>query len=131
MPRQTFQEPAQELWYPMMKLQIAKNVRFLGPGCRELMRLIRRHGSVRLACEEMEMSYSKAWRILNTLEAEAGFAVLSRKTGGKSGGETTLTPQGEDLLTRFEAYESECRAAMQAIFRRHFAKEAGITDEAD
>ena len=124
-------EQAREVWYPVAKLQIARNTRFLGPGCRDLLRLIGRHGSVRLACEDMELSYSKAWRILNTLEAEVGFPVLHRKTGGKSGGETTLTPQGEELLRRFEDYEAECREAIRTIFYRHFSKEAGITHEAD
>lgn len=123
-------EEARECWYPLVKLQIAKNVRFLGPGCRDLLRLVHRHGSVRLACEEMEMSYSKAWRILNTLEKEAGFPVLCRKTGGKSGGESTLTHQGEELLRRFEDYETECRAAVLEIFHRHFPKEAQSADEA-
>ena len=117
-----------ELWRPLIKLQVAKNVKFIGPGCRDLLRLIREHGSVRLACEAMELSYSKAWRILNTLEAEAGIKVLTRRQGGKSGGETTLTPEGDQLLTRFEAYEAECHQAMQHIFQRHFAKEAGASE---
>jgi len=113
-------------WHPMTKLQIAKTVKFLGPGCRDLLRLIQENGSVRLACEAMKLSYSKAWRILNTLEAEVGFTVLSRRPGGKSGGETALTPEGEVLLERFDAYERECRAAVETIFCRHFAKEAGM-----
>ncbi len=113
-------------WHPMVKLQISKTVKFLGPGCRDLLRLIQKHGSVRLACEAMELSYSKAWRILNTLEAEVGFAILLRRPGGKRGGETTLTPEGETLLNRFDAYELESREAVEEIFFRHFAKEAGI-----
>lgn len=122
MPEELMEKP----WRPLVKLPIAKTVKFMGPGCRDLLKLIRENGSVRLACEAMEMSYSKAWRILNTLEAEVGYAVVSRRPGGKKGGETTLTPQGEALLARYEAYEAECREAVEAIFRRHFPKEAGI-----
>ena len=118
----------EEAWQPLVKLQIAKNVKFIGPGCRDLLRLIREQGSVRLACEAMGMSYSKAWRILNTLEAETGLQVLTRRQGGKSGGETSLTPEGKELLTRFEAYESECKKAVEAIFRHHFAGEAGMQE---
>lgn len=114
-----------EPWRALVKLPIAKTVKFMGPGCRDLLKLVQEHGSVRLACEVMEMSYSKAWRILNTLEAEAGYAVIARRPGGKRGGESTLTPEGEALLTRYEAYEAECKEAVEAIFRRHFPKEAG------
>lgn len=117
-----------EPWKPFVKLQIGKTVKFMGPGCRDLLRLIREHGSVRLACEAMELSYSKAWRILNTLEAETGLQVLTRKQGGKSGGETTLTPEGGRLQARFEAYENECKEAVEAIFQRHFAREAGMRE---
>ena len=117
-----------DVWQPLVKLQIAKNVKFIGPGCRDLLRLIREHGSVRVACEAMGMSYSKAWRILNTLEAETGIQVLTRRQGGKSGGETALTPEGAELLARFEAYACECETAVQAIFQRHFAGEAGMQE---
>lgn len=113
-------------WTPLVKLQIAKTVKFLGPGCRELLGLIREHRSVRLATEAMGLSYSKAWRLLNTLEAELGYPVIARRQGGKSGGESTLTPEGERLLERFIAYEAECRAAVQSIFERHFSDEAGV-----
>ncbi len=115
----------EKCWRPLVKLQIARNAKFIGPGCCELLERIARHGSVRLASEAMALSYSKAWCILNTLEAEAGFPVLARRQGGKSGGETTLTPEGERLLARFAAYERECKAAMEEIFHRHFAEEAG------
>lgn len=111
-------------WRPIVKLTIAKDEKFMGPGCRTLLQLIGRYGSVRLACEEMQLSYSKAWRILGTLEAEAGYPVIVRKQGGKRGGATTLTPEGSDLLNRYQAYEAECRAAVDAIFARHFKKES-------
>lgn len=115
---------AEDRWHPMVKLQIAKEQAFLGPGCRELLSCIVEQGSVRLGSRKMGLSYSKAWRILNTLETEAGFEVLSRKQGGKSGGETSLTPEGRRLLERFEAYEQACREAVGQLFLQHFGKEA-------
>lgn len=116
----------EERWCPIVKIQIARRTKFIGPGCYQLLGLIRDLGSVRLACERMSLSYSKAWRILNTLEGEAGFAVLTRKPGGKSGGETHLTPDGERLMARYAAFEAESMAAVNAIFARHFPEEAGL-----
>ena len=111
-------------WRPLVKLQIAGKGKFIGPGCRDLLLGIRECGSVRLACARMDMSYSKAWRILRTLETEAGFEALSRKQGGRNGGETSLTPEGDRLLERFLAYERECGQAVGDIFQRHFGGEA-------
>ncbi len=117
-------------WRPLTKIQVAGDEKFLGPGCRELLGWIQAEGSVRLACVKMGLSYSKAWQILNRLEAETGVEVLMRRQGGKMGGETTLTKEGESLLCRYAAYERECQAAVKAIFLKHFQKEA-IGYEAD
>ncbi len=118
---------AEGAWRPLVKLQIAREEIFLGPGCRDLLQCIQEQGSVRLGSQKMGLSYSKAWRILNTLESEAGFEVLCRKQGGKSGGETVLTKEGQALLSRFEAYEEECRTAVGEIFQKYFGQEAGKT----
>ena len=104
----------------MSKLMIAADEKFMGPGSFELLGYVRETGSVRLACERMGLSYSKAWHILNTLEKEAGFAVVSRKKGGSGGGETHLTEEGASLLRRYALFVDESRAAIAAIFAHHF-----------
>ena len=110
-------------WRPIAKLMIGGNEKFFGPGGCELLGLIKETGSVRLACERMGMSYSKAWHMLDIIEEETKTPVVIRKKGGAGGGATSLTDAGEQLLTRYEAYASECRAAIQAIFERHFPDE--------
>ena len=107
-------------WRPMAKLMIGGNEKFFGPGGYELLGLIKETGSVRLACEKMGMSYSKAWHMLDTIEAETKVPVIIRKKGGAGGGATSLTEAGEQLLARYEAYVTECRIAIQEIFERHF-----------
>lgn len=114
-------------WRPVMKLCIANESKFLGPGSRQLLSLIEATGSVRLACEEMNLSYSKAWKILNNMEKQAGFPILVRKHGGKTGGETYLTEQGKALMEQFERYEQECNQAVSQIFMKHF----GTVEEAE
>ncbi len=104
----------------MMKLMIAGEEKFLGPGSCELLLHIRDTGSVRLACGKMGLSYSKAWHILDAMEREAGFAVVIRKKGGAGGGETRLTEEGEALIGRYGAFEQACREAVQRIFAQHF-----------
>lgn len=111
-----------ESWRPVMKLGIAKESRFLGPGSWQLLSYIETTGSVRLACEAMKISYSKAWKLLNNLEQQAGFLVIVRKHGGKNGGETYLTEQGKALMEQFERFEQECNQVVGQIFIKHFGK---------
>ncbi len=107
-------------WRPIAKLMIGGTDKFLGPGSCALLEHIKATGSVRLACERMGLSYSKAWHILDAVEREAGFPVVVRKKGGAGGGETRLTGEGEALIERYRAFERECKEAIQLIFRKHF-----------
>lgn len=113
-------EEIQKKWNPVLKLKIGGEHAFIGPGCWELLSLIEKNGSVRLACEEMQLSYSKAWKILNRLEAQAGHKVLIRRHGGKNGGETRLTQEGRELLARYEAFVKESNEAVRGIFEKYF-----------
>lgn len=46
----------------------------------------------------MAISNGKAWTILNDLEKNLGYAVVERKQGGKQGGKTYLTEEGENYF---------------------------------
>ncbi len=105
-------------WRPVMKLRIAAESAFFGPGSWQLLSLIESTGSVRNASELMGVSYSKAWRILNTLEEQTGYPVLTRKKGGRGGGESQLTLQGKLLMEWFEKLERSCNQAINEIFEQ-------------
>jgi len=131
------QKPA-ELWKPVIKLRIERESTFLGPGSRQLLSFIEETGSVRLASQRMNMSYSKAWKILNNMESQLGYQVLERRQGGRGGGETTLTAEGQVLHQWFKNYEEECNQAVKAIFDRRIQELmnelgdiAGKRDETD
>lgn len=111
-------------WRPVTKLRIANESPFYGPGCQQLLSLIRDTGSVRHASEQMGLSYSKAWRMIRELEAQAGFPVIVRRQGGRAGGAARLTEAGERLLRRYGAYAEACARAIEAIFLEHFSEEA-------
>jgi len=110
-------------WRPVVKIYIAKGNTLIGPGTRQLLTLIGHIGSVRVACEQMGMSYNKAWQILNGLEQNLGARVVNRKAGGRQGGQTSLTPEAIDFLARFDDFEQECFAATGEIFDRHMIDE--------
>ena len=58
---------------------------YFGPGVSELLKSIDKHGSVAGGALNMNLSYSKAWKILRQCEAGLGFRLLSSTTGGKAG----------------------------------------------
>lgn len=106
---------------PRLKLSLARDSIFFGPGPATLLRLIDETGSVRTACVRMKLSYSKGWQILNLLEEELGVAVIDRRPGGQEGGSSKLTAAGRELLDRYEQLVSEGQAQINLIFNRLFS----------
>ena len=74
------------------------NGRFFGPGPVELLERIAETGSISSAAREMNMSYKKAWELINHLNAHTTNPVIIPHTGGKKGGGSILTPEALDLI---------------------------------
>jgi molybdate transport system regulatory protein len=71
---------------------------FFGPGPVELLERIAETGSINMAAKEMNMSYKKAWALVNALNAQTSTPVVIPQTGGKKGGGSTLTNEALDLI---------------------------------
>lgn len=96
--------------------------KFFGEGPARLLRSVQQTGSLRASALSMNMAYSKALRILKNAETALGFPLTTRCAGGRSGGGSQLTPEGEAWLVRYEACRDACAAANQAIVRQFFPK---------
>lgn len=103
-------------WRPMMKLRIAKESVFFGPGSWQLLSLIESTGSVSVASKYMGISYSKAWKLLNNLESGLGYSVLTRQKGGKGGGSSFVNEKGKALMEWYENIERLCNKSINDIF---------------
>lgn len=110
----------EQMFRPSVSVRLCREEVFFGPGTALLLSLLKDTGSMLLACREMNLSYSKAWKMINTAEKELGFPIVERRHGGKEGGGTKLTGQGEDLLTRYFRMETETKAAVQTLFEKYF-----------
>ena len=73
-----------------------------GHGREELLRLIRKTGSINAAAKEMGIPYRKAWTYIDAMEKRLGVPLVNRLKGGTGGGESTLTPQAVTLLEKFD-----------------------------
>ena len=105
----------------MMKLQIYNTSPHFGKGIVSIMMLVRQGSSLRAACAQMGLSYSKAWRLLKSAEADLGIPLLDTQKGGTKRAGSTLTPQGEELLDRYLAFEKKpgrpCLRRLKSISR--------------
>jgi molybdate transport system regulatory protein len=81
----------------------------LGPGKIDLLEQIAAFGSISAAARAMEMSYKRAWDLVEEMNGIFERPLVSAKTGGKHGGGAELTPAGLSVVTRFRAIE---RAAL-------------------
>ena len=103
-----------------VRLYSEDDQRCFGPGIATLLERVREHKSLRAAAASMEMAYSKAWRIIRTAEGVFGCKMLSSTIGGQHGGGAVLTPQAEQLLAAYRAYESDVKAYAQGKFEESF-----------
>jgi len=78
------------------------NESFLGSGRIELLKKIQNSGSINAAAKEMKMSYKAAWERINSMNKLADEPLITRTTGGKGGGGTTLTPYAYKLIKTYD-----------------------------
>lgn len=83
----------------------------VGPGKIALLEQIAAHGSISAGGRAMDMSYRRAWELIDELNTIFGKPVVEPRSGGKKGGGATLTPLGLNLISRYREME---RAAMAA-----------------
>ena len=85
----------------------------VGPGKIELLETIARTGSISAAGRAMEMSYRRAWGLVDELSQTFSQPVVASQSGGKHGGGARLTAFGEELVSCYRAIERVTAAAAQ------------------
>lgn len=111
-----------DIMHSFIKISIEKEISFFDSRTKLLLLLIQDTHSVRNACRQMALSYSKAWNMINCMEKELGYEVVERKHGGKNGGKTYLTKEGSEFLEKYEVFENKVRQFANAEFDRLFSK---------
>lgn len=101
-------------------VRLFREEKCFGPGPVQLLELVGATGSLHQAAAAMGMAYSKAWKMLNQLEAQWGFAMVERRPGGAGGGGSLLTPRAWALLRRYRMLEWACDRAAEQGFRQWF-----------
>ncbi|MCD6310686.1 MAG: hypothetical protein J7M18_08210 [Candidatus Eremiobacteraeota bacterium] len=102
-----------------------RNETLLCAGRVRFLRLVNRFGSIKEAAEDYNISYRKAWNMVEKTNFAAGIPVIRTIKGGKKGGASYLTPAGEKILDLFMEFEVRHRKLMKDFtieFEKRFSK---------
>ena len=85
----------------------------IGPGKIQLLENIREHGSISAAGRAMDMSYKRAWDLVDEINRICRQSAVEPQTGGKNGGGSVLTPFGISLVKRYRKVERDAASAVR------------------
>lgn len=81
----------------------------LTPAGIKLLSAISETGSLLKASGTMEISYNKAWNMMESLNQSAEKPVVEKVRGGKGGGGMCLTQFGKYILNEYKAIEQQVK----------------------
>jgi molybdate transport system regulatory protein len=84
----------------------------IGPGKVALLEAIARTGSISSAAKDLNMSYRRAWLLVDETNRCLIQPAVDTAAGGKSGGGASLTRVGTELVSRYRALEHEAAVAV-------------------
>jgi molybdate transport system regulatory protein len=88
-----------------------------GPGKAELLALIRQTGSINQAAKRMDMSYMRAWSLVQTMNRCFKEPLVLAAHGGEGGGGAELTETGRHALALYQQMENAGLKAIRADWR--------------
>lgn len=80
----------------------------LGEGRVHLLKAIQETGSLSKAAKSLNISYKKAWQLLDSVNKSAEKPVTINSVGGKGGGGAELTEYGKSLVLAFDDINKNC-----------------------
>ena len=83
----------------------------IGPGKISLLEAVRKHGSISAAARSLDMSYRRAWLLIDELNRSLQSPATISEQGGQSGGGCMLTPVGERIVRLYRDVEAQAQAA--------------------
>ena len=92
-----------------IRVDLPSGQRF-GPGKAALLRTLQRTGSIRAAAEALNMSYPRALKLIEQMNASFQSPLVITHHGGSAGGGADSSQTGRDVLA---LYEVLCDAALR------------------
>ena len=99
-----------------IRIDLANGKR-IGPGKIALLEAIAEAGSISGAARSLDMSYRRAWLLVEEINASLREPAVAAATGGQHGGGAALTSMGEQIIDLYRAIEDRARVASNSEFR--------------
>ena len=88
----------------------------LGDGKWLILKAIEETGSLMGACLKLNLTYRRTWGDLKKIEQQLGFSLLEKSRGGKNGGSSSLSPQGQLLVNAFDRFHQKVDSVIKDAF---------------
>jgi molybdate transport system regulatory protein len=101
----------------VIKAEFGNGLR-LGEGKVRLLELVAETGSISAAARRMDMSYRRAWKLVEELNSMFPVKMVDTISGGRGGGGASITPHGAEVVALFRTLQAEADAMVAAKFAR-------------
>jgi len=92
--------------------------KFLGGDRIALLEKVAELGSITRAAKAVGISYKTAWDTINMVNSMAEKPLVKRLTGGKGGGGTSLTTEGNKIIAQYNTIQEEHRKFLDNLEER-------------
>lgn len=99
-----------------LRLVLGTGIAF-GPGKADLLQGIRETGSISAAGRGMNMSYTRAWHLVEQMNHQFRSPLVSSTKGGARRGGAALTDLGEEVLALYRRMERDSARAVASDLR--------------
>jgi molybdate transport system regulatory protein len=96
---------------PQIRIMFRKAIA-MGPGKADLLKAIESTGSISAAARQMDMSYRRAWLLVDTMNQCFRTPLVETATGGSRGGGARVTEFGKEILARYQRMEAKATASV-------------------
>ncbi|MDY0744621.1 LysR family transcriptional regulator [Paucibacter sp. R3-3] len=106
---------------PALKLRMRVNIGeqiAVGPGKIQLLEALAEQGSITAAAKSLDMSYRRAWLLIDELNRSLAEPAVASATGGQRGGGSELTEAGRRLIELYRGIEAQALKACAPDIRK-------------
>ena len=101
---------------PSIRVDLASGLR-IGPRKISLLETIRSTGSISAAARSLEMSYRRAWLLVEEINNGLHEPAVTAASGGRHGGGAVVTAVGARVIDLYHSIESQARSGADDEFR--------------
>jgi len=83
------------------------NLPYLGIGRIVLLENIIKYGSITKGAEAINMSYRKAWQLVEDMNRLSNKPLVEKRMGGKEGGGAIVTEEGKQIIKKFYELQTQ------------------------